>query len=928
MIPRIILDKTPKSVPHVLFNNHEGNRAIDPIRWTKTRKNKPILKYTVEKCFIDLKKMKNIWLSDANSDLKNVHSDKNFESMVVDSNGFEKSPNSYEITEPACQSHQEVNQFDEFSCSNAFDIGQEMIIGSENLQEPFENNTISDEQENIENEHEFEQNSVIDTDAVQTKRDNCQSTINLCEIDQKRNTARRAVKSVQFEDDSDSESKDSGSSYQPTDSEEESIDEEDCLVEEVTDDENSVSSNSITGIANESNISQNTSTSTLNCSLNVSGHAGWDDDDVKAELSTNKGNSKKDSCCFCEKEYFKIARHLETVHKNESEVQSFINLKKGSSERKDKIAVLRKKGNHIFNMKQRKKEDGTPSLLKVVRCPNNTSKQGGGNFAVCFKCKGWYKKNNLRHHYRDCQDGATSSKGILAKARRIQGQIHERASKPMRHKILPYMKLTEHVKLIRYDLLIILFGNEECTKYRKRMLQRNKETELPSTADINRFSKFLDNRIDENIELLSEKFSRRAWRDLAEACLIQLQLFNRKRAGEMERFELGDYNKMKFITEKEEGYRSLSKEEKQRAKEYGHTVIQGKLYKSVPLLLSAKVRDGINVVVKYRKEARISSKNPFVFGISGYYKDAHLCASNVMRKLSELCGAKKPELLRGTPLRKQMATKCSEMQLDSTQTSKVADYLGHDVLVHKKVYQQRAKTDILNMSTILLKAQDPNDSRNDSKGSIEMNSTNNETDSSVNAGTASFNNSSEMNEIQDENNVSLETSGNTTLVKPSQSRTNQKKKKINHNLDDSKKISRKRWSEEEHNSLRKYFGEYLRTQTYPTLPFIKEVKEKYKILANRNEDAIKTKLSNIFKQSTGKIKKNNSKLTNKVEKLKNSESDLFKQHIMYIFDPHIKKGLLPTKKECVEAKRAEKVLKNVKIDLILRTIRKKINKTR
>ncbi|CAG5102906.1 Protein of unknown function [Cotesia congregata] len=118
------------------------------------------------------------------------------------------------------------------------------------MREPFDNNTISEEQENIENEHEFEQNSVIDTVAVQTKRDNCQSTINLCEIDQKRNTARRHVRNVQFEDDSDSESKDSGSSYQPTDSEE-SIDEEDCLVEEVTDDENSGSRISGTGIANE-----------------------------------------------------------------------------------------------------------------------------------------------------------------------------------------------------------------------------------------------------------------------------------------------------------------------------------------------------------------------------------------------------------------------------------------------------------------------------------------------------------------------------------------------------------------------------------------------------------------------------------------------------------------------------------------------------
>lgn len=112
------------------------------------------------------------------------------------------------------------------------------------------------------------------------------------------------------------------------------------------------------------------------------------------------------------------------------------------------------------------------------------------------------------------------------------------------------------------------------------------------------------------------------------------------------------------------------------------------------------------------------------------------------------------------------------------------------------------------------------------------------------------------------------------------------------------------------------------------MPVIRELKEKYNILPNRNEDVIKTKLSNFFKQPTVNMKKNDSKLTHKVKKLKNSDSDLVKQHIMYIFDPHIKKGLLPTKKECVEAKKADKVLKNIEIDLILRTIRKKINKTR
>ncbi|CAD6216215.1 GSCOCG00011292001-RA-CDS [Cotesia congregata] len=481
------------------------------------------------------------------------------------------------------------------------------------------------------------------------------------------------------------------------------------------------------------------------------------------------------------------------------------------------------------------------------------------------------------------------------------------------------------------------------------MTQRKKVVELPTTTDIRRFSIFLDKKIDDNIKLLEQGFSIRAWRDLSEAALIQLQLLNRKRAGELERFELDDYKKMQFIKEGDEGYKSLSKKDKEKAKEYGHIVIQGKLYKGVPLLLSTKVRDGINVVIKHRKDARVSSRNPFVFGIAGYYKDAHLGACNVMRKLSEQCGADNPELLRGTFLRKQIATKCSEMQLDSTTTSKVADYLGHDVTIHKKVYQQRTRADILDMSTILLKAQDPNESRNNSKGSIEMDSTITESDISANPGTYNFNESSDINREIGENNV-IDPIVDTSLEEgPKNHKTHDKTKSSNHSTD-RKKISRVRWSKDEEKAFTKYFAEYLRTETYPSAIVIRDFKKKYNILPNRDIPALKTKLSNFFKLTpSAKIKmlqsgKNSSflkqkknlasnmkrkemKLKDKAQKLKDStDNSKVKHHIKYIFDSYIEKSHLPSKKTCDEAKKNDKILEVVSIDYIRNVIRKQIDK--
>lgn len=101
-----------------------------------------------------------------------------------------------------------------------------------------------------------------------------------------------------------------------------------------------------------------------------------------------------------------------------------------------------------------------------------------------------------------------------------------------------------------------------------RITQHRREViELPKTENIRSFSNFLDKQIDKNYKLLSKKFNSDPWRNLAEALLSQLRLFNRKRASEIERLELDDHKNIKFVTNKDEGYSLLSQAEKEAAKE-------------------------------------------------------------------------------------------------------------------------------------------------------------------------------------------------------------------------------------------------------------------------------------------------------------------------------------------------------------------------
>jgi len=76
--------------------------------------------------------------------------------------------------------------------------------------------------------------------------------------------------------------------------------------------------------------------------------------------------------------------------------------------------------------------------------------------------------------------------------------------------------------------------------------------------------------------------------------------------------------------------------------------------------------------------------NNFVFAKP--QSDFHIRGCDVMRRYASQCGAKVPEALRGTELRKHIATVSQVLNLKENELDLLAQFMGHDVRVHREYY--------------------------------------------------------------------------------------------------------------------------------------------------------------------------------------------------------------------------------------------------
>lgn len=453
--------------------------------------------------------------------------------------------------------------------------------------------------------------------------------------------------------------------------------------------------------------------------------------------------------------------------------------------------------------------------------------------------------------------------------------------------------------------------------------QREKVVELPSSSDILILSEYLDKLIDNYYEKLKIEFSYPAWRKLSEAVLSRMQVFNRRRSGESERLEISDMKTARAIKEDDEDYNELTEDEKKSAQEYVRVVIRGKLNANVPVLLKKRWLKAIKLIVKYRKDAGVSKRNSYVFGIQGRSDESYLSATKLLHEFSIKCGAVKPKLLRGTTLRKHAATKCAQFGLDDTNTAHFAKFMGHDINIHKNIYQQPVlKKDILSISKVLEKAQTPRATVTSS--TLRINTNLHDISSSLNESNDGCENLPEPEQSFDTINTnaaenSLTDDSATTSFNQGLSHDSQKF--LSNECDDgTKHVSRTPWTREEMKTLKLHFNDYLKSKTLPPLPTIRNIQYKFGVFKNRTPKVIKAQINNINKKNKSPINDNNEKT---------NETNAFKEriirHVKFTFKDYIKKKKVPALDVCATAKKNDKILNTLSDTHIQKRVRQLIH---
>ncbi|XP_043284902.1 uncharacterized protein [Venturia canescens] len=565
--------------------------------------------------------------------------------------------------------------------------------------------------------------------------------------------------------------------------------------------------------------------------LNISGKAvtgSIDNMSMIVQTSDEKKTDKKYLCKYCKKLYHKLARHLESVHKDEPDVQKFLVLPKGNEERKKIINILRKAGTFEFNTNPKYNS----GVLITSRRPNRKYNKKATDYITCIKCLGSYSISNIRHHIAKCDKSRKKSeRSVLVLGRAVEGRLHEDASDKLRLEVFPPLKEDDVVRIVRYDRLLIIWGNKLCIRYAshyqhnmvrsrlryagrlllaakainpdiddfaslympkryddvvkavrvianfdairgefklpavamnlgtylrqigeilineyvkaensegernverflkvfkvdyatdvnkvaldsQRKQQREREVVLPSIEDIKKFVNYLNKEMKESCRKLStESFSYAEWLKLAQLTMAFLVTFNRKRVSDIQNIKISRYEARRRIdaTTDETIYKSLTPASKAIANKYARMTIRGKKGRTVPLLLFPELEKSIDLILENRKIAGVPESNEFVFGLPSYnnkrIKVVDGCTA--MREFSKKSGVNFPETLRGTELRKHIATHCVALNISDNETVHRAEYLGHDEPIHRKTYREHIESrDVLGISRLLEAAQE------------------------------------------------------------------------------------------------------------------------------------------------------------------------------------------------------------------------------
>ncbi|MED6245114.1 hypothetical protein ATANTOWER_031603, partial [Ataeniobius toweri] len=213
----------------------------------------------------------------------------------------------------------------------------------------------------------------------------------------------------------------------------------------------------------------------------------------------------------------------------------------------------------------------------------------------------------------------------------------------------------------------------------------NKPQLLPFTQDVSLLHQFLAAECAKRMKDMKEKPNNTNFGNLAKVILMQVVLFNRKRQGEVSKMEVQAFASRNRTELNPDIMMCLNELERKLAKHFDRVEIRGKRSRMVPVLLTPDMVAAMNLLMENRSKCQVPTESVYLFARPGAL--SHYRGSDCLRKYANQCGAKNPEALTSTRLRKQVATLSTVLNLKKNEMDQLATFLGHDIRIHREFYR-------------------------------------------------------------------------------------------------------------------------------------------------------------------------------------------------------------------------------------------------
>jgi len=250
--------------------------------------------------------------------------------------------------------------------------------------------------------------------------------------------------------------------------------------------------------------------------------------------------------------------------------------------------------------------------------------------------------------------------------------------------------LRENVPAID-DFLCIMdmdWTNDVARKVRGCVEERkwNAPQLLPLAEDIQANTAYLQQRNSEIRKALEENRPG-SYDELTQVCLVRTLTLNRRRIGAVQFFKLEDFRRGLNMEDHSEVLNRLSESEKALTKSLKRLEVRGMRGRGVPVILTEDLPSSIEMLIARRSSHGIPDTNPYLFATKSH-QDSHYTAGVVLKNIAIKAGAKCPENICGTKLRKHVATMVQILNLRENELDSVATYMGHDIHAHRQYYRQ------------------------------------------------------------------------------------------------------------------------------------------------------------------------------------------------------------------------------------------------